>query len=295
MNSKLRKEVKNDFEKDFFKLMNNSVFGKTMENVRKHRDIKLVTTDEKRNKLVSEPNYYTTKRFSENLLAIEMKKAKVKMNKPVYLGTSILDISKTLLYKLWYDYIKPKYKDRAKLCYTDNDSLIIHIITEDFFEDIADDFTKRFDTFDYDENDKRPLPIVKNKKVIGLFKDELGGKIMKGFCAIRVKTYSCLMDDDSEVKKAKGTKKCVIKRELMFENYTNFLFNCEVTLKSQQRFKSDHYKVYTEEVNKITLSSDDGKRLETFDGIETYPYETNAFKVCESKMMVVRDLFVKNM
>ena len=132
MNTKLRKEAKIDFEKDFFKLMNNSVFGKTMENVRKHRDIKLVTTDEKRNKLVSEPNYHTTKRFSENLLAIEMKKTKVKINKPVCLGMSILDISKTLMYKFWYE-------DRAKLCYKDTDSLIIQIITKDFFADISDD------------------------------------------------------------------------------------------------------------------------------------------------------------
>ena len=116
MNTKLRKEAKNDFEKDFFKLMNNSVFGKTMENVRKHRDIKSVTTDEKRNKLVSEPYYHTKKRFSENLLAIEMKKIKVKMNEPLYLGMSILDISKTLMYKFWYDYSKLKYGDRAKLC-----------------------------------------------------------------------------------------------------------------------------------------------------------------------------------
>ena len=115
MNTKYGKEAENDFEKDFFKLMNNSVFGKTMENVRKHRDIKLVTTEEKRIKLVSEPNYHTTKQFSENLLAIEMKKTKVKMNKPVYLGMSILDISKTLMYKFWYDYIKPRYGDRAKL------------------------------------------------------------------------------------------------------------------------------------------------------------------------------------
>ena len=145
MNTKLRK-AKNDFEKDFFKLMNNSVFGKTMENVRKHRDIKLVTTDEKRNKLVSEPNYHTTKRFSENLLAIEMKKTKVKMNKPVYLGMSTLDISKTLMYKFWYEYIKPKYLDRAKLCYTDTDSFIIHIIAEDFFADISDDVERCFDT-----------------------------------------------------------------------------------------------------------------------------------------------------
>ena len=114
MNTKLRKEAKNDFEKVFFKLMMNSVFRKTMENVRSHRDIKLVTTDEKRNKLVSEPNYHTTKRFSKNLLAIEMKKTKVKMNKPIYLGMSILDISKTLMYKFWYDYFKPKYGDRAK-------------------------------------------------------------------------------------------------------------------------------------------------------------------------------------
>ena len=117
MNTKLRKEAKNEFEKDFFKLMNNSVFGKTMENVRKHRDIKLVTTEEKRIKFVSEPNYHTTKHLSNNLFAIEMKKTKVKMNKPVYLGMSILDISKTLMYEFWYDYIKPKYRDRASLCY----------------------------------------------------------------------------------------------------------------------------------------------------------------------------------
>ena len=159
--------------------MNNAVFGKTMENVRKHRDIKLVTTDEKRNKLVSEPNYHTTKRFSENLLAIEMKKTKVKMNKPVYLGMSILDISKTLMYKFWYDYIKPKYQDRAKLCYMDTDSFVIHIKTKDFYEDISDDVEKWFDTSNYDEHDKWALPIGKNKKVIVLFKDELAGKNMK--------------------------------------------------------------------------------------------------------------------
>ena len=132
MNTKLIKEAKNEFEKDFFKVMNNAVFGKTMENVRKHRDIKLVTTNEQRNKLVSEPNYHTTKHISENLLIIEMKKTEVKMNKPIYLGMLILDISKTLMYKFWYDYIKPKYKNKAKLYYTDTDSFVIHIKTEDF-------------------------------------------------------------------------------------------------------------------------------------------------------------------
>ena len=140
MNTELRKQAKNDFEKDFLKLMNNSVFGKTMGNVRKQRDIKLVITDKRRNQLVSEPNYHTTKWFSENLLAIEMKKTKVKMNKPVYLGWSILEISETLMYEFWYDYMKPKYGDNVKLCYVDTDSFIMHIKTEDFYEDFANGF-----------------------------------------------------------------------------------------------------------------------------------------------------------
>ena len=129
MNTKFTTEAKNDFEKDFFKLMNNAAFGKTMENVRKHRDMKLVTTDKRRNQLISEPNYYTTKYFSENLMAIEMKKIKVKMNKPVYLGMSILDVCKTLMYDFWYNYVKPRYQDKVKLCYMDTESFAIHIKT----------------------------------------------------------------------------------------------------------------------------------------------------------------------
>ena len=152
MNTKLRTEGKNEFEKDFFKLINNSVFGKTMENMSNHRDIELVTTNERRNKLVSEPNYHTSKQFSENLLAIEMKKTKVKMNKPVYLGQAIFDISKTLMNEFSYDYIKPKYQEKAKLCYMDTDSFIIHIKTEDFYKDIANDVEKWFDTSNYDKN-----------------------------------------------------------------------------------------------------------------------------------------------
>ena len=129
------------------------------------------------------------------------------MNKPVYLSMSILDISKMRMDKLWYEYIKPKYGDIAKLCYTDTDNVIIHIITEDCFVDISDYVKRWFDTSNYDENGKRPLSVGKNKKVIGLFKDELGGKVMKEFCTLIAKTYSYLIDDDSEVKKAKGTKK----------------------------------------------------------------------------------------
>ena len=132
MNTELRKQAKNDFEKGFFKLMNNSVFGKTMENVRKQREIKLVTTDKRRNQLVSEHNYHTKKWFSENLLAIEIKKTKANMNKLIYLGFSILDLGKIIMYKFWYDYIKPKYGKKAKLCYMDTHSFIIHIKTKDF-------------------------------------------------------------------------------------------------------------------------------------------------------------------
>ena len=146
--------------------MNNSVFGKTLENVRNHRDIniKSVTSDKRRKRLDLEPNYHSHKNFSEYLMAIEMKKTKVKMIKSLYLGMSILDISKTIVYKFWYDYIKPKYGDRAKLCYTDTDSFVIHIIIKDFFKEIAPDVDIRFDTSNYDKNDKRPLPIGKKQK-----------------------------------------------------------------------------------------------------------------------------------
>ena len=139
MNKELRKQAKNNFEKDFFKLMNNFVFRKAMEIVRKHRDIKLVKTDKIGNYLVSQPNCYVTKLFSEDLVAIEMKKIKVKMNKPVYLSLSISETSKTLLYEFWYDYIKPKYQNNAELCYMDPDSFIINIKTGDIYEDIAAD------------------------------------------------------------------------------------------------------------------------------------------------------------
>ena len=144
--TELRKNAANDFEKDFFKLMNNAVFGKTMENVRKHRDIKLVRTDHKRNKLVSEPNYHTMKLIDDNLAIIEMRKVKVRMNKPIYLGLSILDISKIIMYEFWHDYVKNKYGSRASLCYMDTDSFVINIKTKHFYKDIAMDVKERFDT-----------------------------------------------------------------------------------------------------------------------------------------------------
>ena len=270
MNTELRKIVKNDFEKDFFKLMNNAVFGKTMENVRKHRDIKLVTTDKKRSKLVSEPNYHMINLISENLSIIKMRRTKVKMNKPIYLGLSILEISKLLMYEFWYDYMKPKYGDNVKLCYMDTDSFIMNIKTEDFYKDITNDVEKRFDTSNYECD--RPLLTGKNKKVIGLMKDELGGRIIKEFITVRPKTYSYLTGDCKEDKKAKGTKKCVIKRMIKFNDYKNCLVNGEVVLKSQQRFISKGHDVYIENIDTIALSSNDNKRIVSSDKITSYPY-----------------------
>ena len=249
MNTELRKLAKNDFEKDLFKLMDNAVFGKTMGNIRKHRDVKLVTTDKRRNKLISEPNYHTMNYISENLSIIEMNKTKVKMNKPIYLGLLILEISKLLMYEFWYDYMKPKYGDNIKLCYMYTDSFIMNIKTEDFYKDIANDVDKRFDTSNYEVN--RPLPTGRNKKVIGLMKDELGGKIVTEFVTLRPKTYSYLTDDCKEDKKAKGTKKCVIKRMIKFNDYKNCLLKDEVILKSQQRFIRRKHDVNTENINKI--------------------------------------------
>ena len=163
MNTDVRKEAKSEFEKDFLKLMNNTVFGKTMENVRNHRDIILVTTDKRRSILASEPNYHLSKRISEHLMIMEIRKVELKMNKPIYLDQAVLDISKTLMYEFWYDYIKSKYEEKARLCYMDTDSFVIHIKTEDFYKDIADDMKRRFNTSNYDEADKRPLPTGEKK------------------------------------------------------------------------------------------------------------------------------------
>ena len=270
MNTELRKVAKDDFEKDLFRLINNAVFGKTMENIRKHRDIKLVTTDIKRDKLVSEPNYHTINYISEDLSIIEMNKTKVKMNKPIYLGLSILEISKILMYEFWYDYMKPKYNDNVKLCYMDTDSFVMNIKIEDFYKDIANDVEKRLDTSNYEVN--KPLPTGKNKKVIRVMKDESGGKIITEFVTLRPKTYSYLTGDCKEDKKAKGTKKCVIKRMIRFNDYKNCLLKDKIILKSQQRFISKKHDVYTENINKIALSNNDDKRIVSSDKITSYPY-----------------------
>ena len=191
-NTKLRTEAKNKFEKDFFKLMNNSVFGKTMENIRQHKDIRLATNEASYLKKVMKPNFKSGICFSENLMGCEMSKTKIVMNKLVYIGQAILDLSKTVMYEFHYDYMQPKYGDNLTLCYMDTDSFVYHIKTKDFYTDIAPDVRNRFDTSAY-KNRSRPLEAGLNKKVIGLMKDELSGEIMTEFVALSSQTI-CIQE-----------------------------------------------------------------------------------------------------
>ena len=246
-----RTAATNDFEKDFFKLMNNSVFGKMMENIRKHRNIKLVMTEEKYLCTVMRPNFKSGVLFGENLMSCEMGKIKVVMNKPVYLSQAILDLSKIVMYEFHYGYMVPKYGlEKLKLCYMDTDSLVYDIKTEDFYEDIANDIEARFDTSGYSKTDFRPLPIGLNKKVIGLMKDELGSKIMTDFVALRPKLNSYKKLDGSEDKKCKVIKKCAVKKTLTSEDYKACLFKDSTEYRSQLMFRSAKHEVHTNEVKR---------------------------------------------
>ena len=264
-NTRLRTAAANDFEKDFYKLMNNAVFGKTMENIRKHRNIKFVTNRETYLKAVMKPNFKSGVRFGPSLMGCEMGKIKVVMNKPVYLGQAILDLSKIVIYEFHYDYMKRKYNDdKLTLCYMDTDSLIYSIETDDFYKDIAEDVKDRFDTSGY--NPDRPLPMGLNKKVIGLMKDELGG-IMTEFVTLRSKMYA-YKTGSTESKKCKGIKKCVVKKMISFEDYKACLFSKETSYRSQLMFRSSKHEDRTLEVDKLALSRDHDKRI-TVNGISS--------------------------
>ena len=223
LNTKLRTEAKNEFEKDFFKLMNNAVFGKTMENIRNRVDIKLVNNKKQAEKLSAKPNFKHCNIFSEDLVAIHMKKTKLDFDKPVYLGMCILDLSKTLMYDFHYNYIKKKYGDKAKLLLTDTDSLMYEIQTEDFYKDIKGDVKDRFDTSGYPPDHPSGIPSGFNKKVLGMFKDEVNGDIIDEFVGLRAKLYSYKMFYGEESKKCKGVKKSVVKKSITHEDYKKSL------------------------------------------------------------------------
>jgi len=273
LNTGLRTKANNDFEKDFFKLMNNSVFGKTMENIENYVDIRLVTDEKQGIKLVAKPNFDRSTIFDENLVAIHMKKIKLFYNKPIYLGMCILDLSKTVMYDFHYNYIKKKYVENAKLLFTDTDSLAYEIHTDDFYDDIRGDIEDKFDTSDFPNDHPSNIKTGVNKKVIGMFKDETGGKQIEEFVGLRSKLYSYKMFEDSmETKKCKGIKKTVIQKSITHEDYKACLFTKAKQYNRMNVIRSYHHDIYTEELNKIALSADDDKRIILNDGIHTLAY-----------------------
>ena len=278
----LRTQAKNNFEKDFFKLMNNSVFGKTMENIRNRVNIKLVDTGEQFKKLVSKPNYESRKIFNENLVSVHMKKTSLTMNKPVYLGMSILDLSKIIMFDFHYQYIKPKYGKHAKLLFTDTDSFLYEIQTEDFYKDISGDVKDRFDTSEYPENHPSGIPTGINKKVLGMFKDEAKGKNIKEFVGLRAKLYSYKMEEGKENKKCKGIKKAVVEKSISHEDYKTCLTTGKEQLRRQNIIRSYEHVLYTEEVNKIALSAADDKRYLLKDSFDTLAWGHHRIKEMEN-------------
>ena len=269
LNTNLRANANNEFEKDFFKLMNNSVFGKTMENIRNRVDIRLVNSEAKAKKLAAKPNFKHCNIFDENLVAIHMKKTKLVFNKPVYLGMCILDLSKTLMYDFHYNYIKTKFNDKATLLFTDTDSLAYEIETEDFYKDISGDVHGFFDTSNFPKGHSSGIEVGCNKKVVGMFKDEAGGKSISEFVGLRPKLYAYKMHEGKEEKRCKGVKKAVVTRSINFEDYKTCLFTGKPQTRTMNVIRSHRHELFTEEINKIALSANDDKRVILEDGIHT--------------------------
>ena len=252
--------------------MNNSVFGKTIENIRKRQNILLVEDRKQAVKLSSRPNFNRCTIFNKHLVAIHMKNTKVYFNKPVYVGQSILDLSKILMFDFHFNYIKNKYGKKAEMLFTDTDSLMYHIKTDDFYKDINPDVQDKFDTSDYPSIHPSGIQTGLNKKVIGMFKDEVAGKQITHFVGLRPKLYSFKIEEDREVRKCKGIKKNVIKKKLDFDNYVKCLFTGEKEMRKMKIIRSEKHDIYSKEVNKIALSSEDDKRQVLEDKVHTLAF-----------------------
>ena len=268
-NTQKRSQAKNAFEKDFFKLMNNSVFGKTMENIRKRVDVRLITDGKKLLKMSSKPTFVCSKIFNENLVAVHKIKEVLTLNRPAYVGMCILDLSKTLMYDFHYNYIKQKYGDKAKLLFTDTDSLTYEIQTEDVYQDFWND-KDRFDNSDYPESSQYFSKA--NKKVIGKFKDEAAGMPIKEFIGLRSKMYSYKKEDNKVEKTAKGIKKNIIKGNIKHEDYKKVLFENEQMQHTMKTIRSERHELGSYEINKISLSCFDDKRHISENGINSLSY-----------------------
>ena len=260
-------------KKIFLKLMNNSVFGKTMENIRKRSNIYLETDPDHLLRQVAKPTYVSHKIFHENLVALHMKKNFLKLDKPSYVGMCILDLSKVLMYDFHYNFIKAKYGDKAKLLFTDTDSLCYHILTDDVYEDLYN-HKDMFDNSDYSKSSK--FYFDENKKVIGKFKDEAAGNPITSFIGHKSKMYSYEVElPGGEIKNnkaCKGISKNVVKRDIDHKDYLSVLQNKTIQNHKMKTIRSDHHVVSSYEINKISLSCFDDKRYILDDGITSYAY-----------------------
>ncbi|XP_018395378.1 PREDICTED: uncharacterized protein LOC108773902, partial [Cyphomyrmex costatus] len=242
-------------KKNLYKLMNNAVFGKTMENVRDRVDVKLLTKWEGRygaEAMIAKPNFYSRSVFSENLVAIELRKLEVKFDKPIYVGMCILDISKTCLYEFHHEFMAPLFREKCKIIYTDTDSLIYHVECDDVYEIIKRDIN-RFDTSDYSIDNPYSIPLA-NKKVPGLMKDENNGAIMTEFVGLRAKMYALRVQGKKDTKKAKSVKSNVVARSITYDDFTRCLNDAIEMTRRQSCIRSKLHEVYTISETKIALS-----------------------------------------
>ena len=268
-NTELRTLATNEFEKDLFKLGNNSVFGKGMEDILKRVSVELVTSPKRLGKLTAKTNFKGLKIFNENLVSVHMGMTEIKMTKPIYIGGCVLDLSKIPMLDFHYNYIKRDYDDKARLLNMDTDSLTYEIETEDIYKDMSKNVFKMFDTSNYPSNHPSGIKSGINKKVPGKFKDELGGKIMVEFVGLRPKLYSFITLEDLEEKKCKGIKKSVVKNKITFNDYKNCLFNNSIVITEQYGIRSYDHQLYTEKQNKVALTPFDDKRYILDNGIDT--------------------------
>jgi len=261
-NTDMRKVAKNDFEKDYYKLMNNAVFGKTMENVRNRVQVKLPTTLKKAQKYTNSPNCTKWDIIEENMLLVSLKEKSVRLDKPIYAGFTILDLSKYLMYDFYYGVMKPKYQDNLKLLATDTDSFFFAIYTEDVYKDIWE-MREHFDMSEYSK--ENPLYDETNKKVIGKFKDELGDHVMSEFIGVRPKCYSyekySMEDGIKNVKRLKGVPKSIVSKDIKHEDYDKCVSENKDLTCVVHGIRSSMLQNYTIRQKKTALSNTDDKRF----------------------------------
>ena len=240
-----------------------------MENVRKRVNVKLLRSDEEEKilKLVAKPTFARQEIFNPFLVGIQNRKEKVLLNKPIYVGMSVLDLSKWLMYDFYYNHLKKTYGNLVKMCYTDTDSVIIHVTTADISTDMLQNLDD-YDTSNYPAD--HPLFSTANKKVIGKFKDELGGKVMTEFVGIRPKMYSYAGEESG--KRAKGVKKSVLRKTISHDDYRTCLLEKKVYARDMPGLRSYKHTIHGETVNKVALAPLDTKRYILEDGITTLAF-----------------------